>query len=89
MTNGNVVQNQQPDRLDRIERIIESLASGQEHLLNAMENQEQRMEVQGDRINILIEGQLGLQAQMGLVSEQTLQLKRAVDYLLSRDGGAS
>ncbi len=68
------------ERLDRIERIIESLARGQENLLNAAATQ-------GKRIDILVEGQLGLQSQMGLISEQTLQLKRAVDYLLSRDGG--
>lgn len=82
------------ERLDRIERIVESLARGQEHLLSAAETQDTRMErllavleTQGKRIDILIEAQLASQAQMGLISEQTLQLKRAVDYLLSQDGG--
>jgi hypothetical protein len=44
-------------------------------------------------IDRLIGGQIGLQAQMGFMSEVVIetreeakQLKRAVDYLLSRDG---
>ena len=61
-----------PDRLDRIEAMLE-------RLVNIQDNQQRTIEQ-------LVEGQLALQAQMGLVSEQTLQLKRAMDYLLSRDG---
>lgn len=69
----------QPDRLDRIELMLERLVNIQSNQQNSLEH--------------LIDGQLGLQSQMGRLSEIVLevreesrQLKRAVDYLLSRDG---
>ena len=67
------------DRLDRIERMLESLVRTQS-------NQQETLQAHQKSLDLLVEGQLSLQAQMGLISEQTLQLKRAVDYLLSRDG---
>lgn len=75
-----------PDRLDRIERMLEGL-------IRVQDNQQQTVSKQQESIQILIDGQLSLQAQMGLLSETVLevreearQIKRAVDYLLSRDG---
>jgi hypothetical protein len=76
----------QPDRLDRLESIVDAIARSLDNLIKAQGNQQ----VAIDR---LIDGQLGLPAQMGVMSqavietrEETRQLKRAVDYLLSRDG---
>jgi predicted phage-related endonuclease len=76
----------QPDRLDRLEVIVDSIARSLDNLIQAQGNQQ-------TAIDRLIDGQLGLQAQMGVMSqvvietrEETRQLKRAVDYLLSRDG---
>lgn len=40
-------------------------------------------------IKRLINNQLSMQTLHGQVVEQSLQLKRAVDYLLSKDGGQS
>ena len=44
---------------------------------------------QQDAINKLIEGQLAGQVLQGQLAEQTMQLKKAVDYLLSNDGGGT
>ncbi len=78
----------QPDRLDRLEAIVDSIARSLDNLVTAQSRQQTAIER-------LIDGQLGLQAQMGVMSqvvietrEETRQLKRAVDYLLSRDGEA-
>lgn len=75
----------QPDRLDRLERIVDSL-------ITAQVNQQTTIERHQEALGCLIDGQLGLQAQMGVMSQvvietraETKQLKRAVDYLLSRD----
>jgi uncharacterized coiled-coil protein SlyX len=83
----------QPDRLDRIEAIVDSIARSLNNLITAQGNQQTVIERNQDAISRLIDGQLGLQAQMGVMSqvvietrEETRQLKRAVDYLLSRDG---
>ena len=83
----------QPDRLDRIETIVESIARSLDNVLRAQENQQGTIERHQDALSRLVDGQLGLQAQMGVLSqvvietrEETRQLKRAVDYLLSRDG---
>jgi predicted phage-related endonuclease len=76
----------QPDRLDRLENIVDSIARSLDNLVTAQGNQQ-------TMIDRLADGQLGLQAQMGIMSqivietrEETKQLKRAVDYLLGRDG---
>ena len=76
----------QPNRLDRLENIVDSIARSLNNLITAQGNQQ-------TMIDRLADGQLGLQAQMGIMSqivietrEETKQLKRAVDYLLSRDG---
>jgi hypothetical protein len=78
----------QPDRLDRLERVVDSLIT-----ITAQVNQQATIERHQEALGRLIDGQLGLQAQMGVMSqvvietrEETRQLKRAVDYLLSRDG---
>jgi hypothetical protein len=83
----------QPDRLDRIERIIDSMARSIDNLITVQVNQQTTTERHQEALGRLIDGQLGLQAQMGVMSqavietrEETRQLKRAVDYLLSRDG---
>jgi predicted phage-related endonuclease len=75
-----------PDRLDRLENVVDSIARSLDNLITAQGNQQ-------TMIDRLTDGQLGLQAQMGVLSqvvietrEETRQLKRAVDYLLSRDG---
>jgi predicted phage-related endonuclease len=75
-----------PDRLDRLENVVDSIARSLDNLITAQGNQQ-------TMIDRLTDGQLGLQAQMVVLSqvvietrEETRQLKRAVDYLLSRDG---
>jgi uncharacterized coiled-coil protein SlyX len=83
----------QPDRLDRLETIVDSIARSLDNLITAQGNQQTTIERHQEALGRLIDGQLGLQAQMGVMSqvvietrEETRQLKRAVDYLLSRDG---
>jgi uncharacterized coiled-coil protein SlyX len=83
----------QPDRLDRLEVIVDSIARSLDNLITAQGRQQTTIERQQEALGRLIDGQLGLQAQMGVMSqgvietrEETRQLKRAVDYLLSRDG---
>jgi uncharacterized coiled-coil protein SlyX len=83
----------QPDRLDRLERIVDSIARSLDNLVTVQGNQQGTIERNQEALGRLIDGQLGLQAQMGVMSqvvietrEETRQLKRAVDYLLSRDG---
>jgi hypothetical protein len=83
----------QPDRLDRIERVVDSITRSLDNLITAQGNQQNTIERNQEALGRLIDGQLGLQAQMGVMSqvvietrEETRQLKRAVDYLLSRDG---
>ncbi|NJM68693.1 MAG: penicillin acylase family protein [Acaryochloris sp. RU_4_1] len=83
----------QPDRLDRIEQMLEGLIRIQSTQQHSIESVIQAQQNQQSALERLIDGQLGLQAQMGVLSEamldtreETRQLKRAVDYLLSRDG---
>jgi uncharacterized coiled-coil protein SlyX len=83
----------QPDRLDRLETIVDSIARSLDNLITAQGRQQTVIERQQEALGRLIDGQLGLQAQMGVMSqvvietrEETRQLKRAVDYLLSRGG---
>jgi hypothetical protein len=83
----------QPDRLDRIENLLERVVNLQFDQQNKLETQQGRLDRIETGIERFVDGQLGLQAQMGLLSEivlevraETQQLKRAVDYLLSRDG---
>ena len=61
-----------PDRLDRIEVMLEKLITVQSN--------------QQTSIDKLIEGQLAMQVLQGQLVEQTMQLKRAVDSLMSKDG---
>ena len=91
------------ERLDRIESTLENLVDAltaqrqaTDNLLEIQRNQGQAtdnlLEIQrnqGQSIDRLIEGQLYLQGMQGQLAEQTLQLKRAVDYLLSKDGERS
>lgn len=74
MTNSNP-QRWTDERLD-------SLAASTQSLLSATE-------ANTEAIERLIKNQLAMQTLHGQVAEQTLQLKRAVDYLLSKDGGQS
>lgn len=61
---------------------LDALAASTQSLLSATE-------ANTEAIERLIENQLAMQTLHGQVAEQTLQLKRAVDYLLSKDGGQS
>ena len=61
-----------PNRLDRIETMLEKLITVQSN--------------QQTSIDKLIEGQLAMQVLQGQLVEQTMQLKRAVDYLMFKDG---
>lgn len=63
------------DRLDALAASTQSLLSATEANTEAIER--------------LIKNQLAMQTLHGQVAEQTLQLKRAVDYLLSKDGSQS
>lgn len=74
------------ERLDALASATQNLLAAVEAQSRTSESQQSAIESQQSAIERLIEGQLGLQAQMGIIAEQTLQLKRAVDYLLSRDG---
>ncbi|WP_299489031.1 hypothetical protein [Acaryochloris sp. IP29b_bin.137] len=62
-----------PDRLDRIEAMLERIVNIQV--------------TQQESISKLVEGQLADQILRGQLTEHTMQLKRAVDYLLSKDRG--
>lgn len=69
----------QPDRLDRLEVMLESLIQTSENLI-------QTAQAQQTAVDKLVESQLATDVKFGRLAEQTLQLKRAVDYLLSKDG---
>lgn len=62
-----------PDRLDRVETILE-------RIVNIQATQHESMDK-------LVEVQLADQILRGQLAEQTMQLKQAIDYLLSKDGG--
>ena len=79
--------NDSPNRLDRMEAMLEGI-------IRIQGNQQSTFDKIFEGQQRLVDGQLGLQAQMGVLSEamletreETKQLKRAVDYLLSKDGG--
>ncbi len=88
------------ERLDRLERIVESLANTASHIMDAQETQQESIQRLGESIQRLTDGQLGLQTQMGLISEAVLDLRqmtrelkagqerqeRILDYLVGRDG---
>lgn len=74
MTNSNS-QRWTDERLDALAASTQSLLSATEANTEAIER--------------LIKNQLAMQTLHGQVAEQTLQLKRAVDCLLSKDGGQS
>ncbi|PZD70204.1 hypothetical protein C1752_16668 [Acaryochloris thomasi RCC1774] len=61
-----------PERLDRIEAMLE-------RLVNVQSNHQETL----DR---LVEAQLAGDVLRGQIAQQTMQLKRAVDYLMSKDG---
>ncbi|NJM68246.1 MAG: hypothetical protein HC851_22555 [Acaryochloris sp. RU_4_1] len=61
---------------------LDALAASTQSLLEATQANTKSIER-------MIENQLAMQTLHGQVAEQTLQLKRAVDYLLSKDGGQS
>jgi hypothetical protein len=69
------MQSNEPTRLDRIESAIAQLVE----IARSHEDRTSRLE------DIVI----GQQALMGLLSDQTAQLKRTIDYLLSKDGGSN
>ena len=71
----------QPDRFDHIEAMLKCLVNSPdnhqrtiEHQQSAMKRQQSTLDSRSDR------------AAMCGTREETQQLKRAVDYLLSRDG---
>lgn len=74
MTNSNSLR-WTDDRLDALAASTQSLLAATEANTEAIER--------------LIKNQLAMQTLHGQVAEQTLQLKRAVDYLLSKDGSQS
>jgi hypothetical protein len=74
------------NRLDRLELITDSIVRSLENLLKAQESQHVM-------IQRLTDGQLALQSNAGVMAqiiietrEETRQLKRGLDYLLSQDG---
>ena len=75
-----------PDRLDRLEVMIASLANTSANLLEASKNLTEVQQNQDARIQRLEDGQLALQELGGIIAGETRQLKRAVDYLMSKDG---
>lgn len=75
-----------PDRLDRLEAMIESLANTSSNLLEASRNLAETQQSHAARLERLEDGQLALQELGGLIAGETRQLKRAVDYLMSTDG---
>ncbi|NJM68070.1 MAG: hypothetical protein HC851_21585 [Acaryochloris sp. RU_4_1] len=77
---------------DRLDALAASTASLLDATLANTESIGQILEQQkatDKKLELLIENQLAMQSLHGQVAEQTLQLKRAVDYLLSKDGGQS
>ena len=75
-----------PDRLDRLEVMIASLANTSANLLEASKNLTEVQQNQDARIQRLEDGQLALQELGGIIAGETRQLKRAADYLMSKDG---
>lgn len=75
-----------PDRIDRLEAMIQSLANTSENLLTVSRSLTQAQQNHEARLQRLEDGQLALQELGGLLAGETRQLKRAVDYLLSKDG---
>ena len=61
---------------------LDALAASTKNVLDATQANTKAIER-------LINNQLAMQSLHGQLAEQTLQLKRAVDYLLSKDGGQS
>ncbi|PZD70615.1 hypothetical protein C1752_10465 [Acaryochloris thomasi RCC1774] len=82
-----------PDRLDRIEAMIESLANTSANLLQATSNQDARMtrieQAHESRLEKIETSLLGLTEIAGIMAKETRQLKRTMDYLLSHDGERS
>lgn len=78
--------NSSGDRLDRIEAMLERIVNTQANLLEALQSQGEVRQNQEARLQRLEDGQLALQELGGILAGETRQLKRAVDYLLSKDG---
>lgn len=76
----NPAESPNSDRLSRIETMLE-------RIVNVQDNQQTALGTLIEGQNKLVKSQLALQVLQGQIAEQILQLKRAVDYLLSNDGG--
>lgn len=81
------------DRLARMEVMLESVINTQANQLTAIESLVKSQQSTDAKLNELIaamvdfrDGQLALQELGGLIAGETRQLKRAVDYLMSKDG---
>lgn len=66
---------EQPDRLDRLERIVDSIAPSLDNLITAQGNQQSTIERHQEALGRLIDGQLGLQAQMGVMSQVVIETR--------------
>ncbi|MGR3279632.1 hypothetical protein ACSYAD_31705 [Acaryochloris marina NIES-2412] len=77
------------DRLDALAASTQSLLDATQANTATISQVLEQQKTTDKKIDLLIEGQLAMQTLHGQLAEQTLQLKRAVDYLLSKDGGQS
>ncbi|ABW33313.1 hypothetical protein [Acaryochloris marina] len=75
------------DRLDALAASTQSLLDATQANTATIGQVLEQQKVTDKKIELLIEGQLAMQTLHGQLAEQTSQLKRAVDYLLSKDGG--
>ena len=77
------------DRLDALAASTQSLLSATEANTDSIGQILEQQKTTDKKLELLIDSQLAMQSLHGQLAEQTLQLKRAVDYLLSKDGGQS
>jgi DNA-directed RNA polymerase subunit F len=82
--------------LEQLQQVVLNLSEATQALLQVSEGHEERLTRSEERIirheermAQLQDVLLGQQALMGILSEQTAQLKRTNDYLLSKDGGTN
>ncbi|MGF1602926.1 MAG: hypothetical protein ACFCU8_13055 [Thermosynechococcaceae cyanobacterium] len=57
-----------------------------DRIVNTQANQLETLQNQEARLQKLEDGQLAIQELGGILARETRQLKRAMDYLLSKDG---
>lgn len=87
--NNNDSQRWTDDRLDALAASTQSLLDATQANTEAIGQILEQQKATDKKLELMIDGQLAMQTLHGQLAEQTLQLKRAVDYLLSRDGGQS